>query len=77
MASIHIPDSVAAALLDQAQARGLSLDQYLELLAESQTSLSGPRISANELERLLDAEATAGPSYDGTYSRADIYADHD
>lgn len=77
MASIQIPDSVAAVLLAQAQARGLSLDQYLELLAESQTLLNEPRISADELERLLDAESTAGPAYDGTYSRADIYADHD
>jgi hypothetical protein len=77
MASIQIPDSVAAALTAQAQALGLSLDQYLELLAESQTMLNEPRISADELEQLLDAESTAGPAYGGTYSRADIYADHD
>ncbi len=77
MASIQVSDSVAAALSAQAQARGLSLQQYLELLSESQAALNEPRITADELERLLDEEATAGPAYEGTYSRADIYADHD
>jgi hypothetical protein len=77
MASIQIPDSVAAALSAQAQARGLSLDQYLGLLAESQPALREPRISSEELDRLLDSEATPGPAYEGTYSRADIYVDHD
>jgi hypothetical protein len=35
------------------------------------------RLSLDELDRLLDAEATHGPSPSGSFSRAEIYSDHD
>jgi len=34
-------------------------------------------LSGEELERLLDAESSSDSTYTGTYSRADIYRDHD
>jgi hypothetical protein len=77
MASIQIPDSVAAALSAQAQARGLTLDQYLGQLAKTEAAAQSPAISVAELDQLLDAASAAGPAYEGTYSRAEIYADHD
>ena len=36
-----------------------------------------PSLLADEIDRLIDQEATPGPLYTGTYSREDIYFDHD
>jgi hypothetical protein len=57
----------------------VSLDAYLEQLANLRELGNGklPRLSGEELERLLDAEASSDSTYRGTYPRADIYRDHD
>ena len=34
-------------------------------------------VSDQDFERILDAASVPGEEYEGTYSRADIYADHD
>jgi hypothetical protein len=79
MATIELPESLFTRLAGQAQAEGLSLEAYLERLAESRSVANGklPRLTGEELDRLLDAEASEDSTYQGTYSRADIYLDHD
>ena len=77
MVQIQLEDDVAAALVDRARARGLSLEQYLADLAMDRQTLSTPRVSGDEAVRLIEAEAGPGnPGYKGTYSRQDIYFDH-
>jgi hypothetical protein len=80
MASIEIQQSTLTRLAAQAESQGISLDAYLEQLAGLRTKENGklPRLSGEELERLIDAEATSSDTtYRGTYPRADIYRDHD
>ena len=79
MVQIQLEDEVAAALVDRARARGrgLSLEEYLADLAMGRQTLSTPRVSGDEAVRLIEAEAGPGnPGYKGTYSREDIYFDH-
>lgn len=81
MVTITVQDSIAAPLSAQAHSQGLSLEEYLAVLARAKTGEAAeqslPRLSNAELDRLLDAESSEGPAYPGTYSRADIYRDHD
>ena len=79
MATIEVQESVLARLTAEAKRQGVSLDAYLEKLAGVRTWGNGklPRLSGEELERLLDAEASGDSTYEGTYPRADIYRDHD
>jgi hypothetical protein len=78
MATIEVQATVLARLAAQAESQGISLDAYLEQLAGLRTGGNGklPRLSGEELERLLDAEAGSDSTYEGTYPRADIYRDH-
>jgi hypothetical protein len=76
MINIQLQDEVAAALVSQARAEGLSLEAYLERLVTSCAAAS-PRMPADELERMLDEAAVDGPEPVSTYARADIYLDHD
>ncbi len=76
MVTIHLNDSTAAALNAQAAAAGLSLEAYLQRVCGPRDAISR-RIRGEEFDRLLDAEGTPGPAYSGTYSRAEIYLDHD
>ncbi len=79
MATIEIQESVVTRLTAQAKAEGLSLEAYLERLSELRPIESGklPRLRGEELDTLLDAEASEDFRYKGSYSRADIYLDHD
>jgi len=78
MVQIQLEEKVAAALVDRARERGLSLEEYLAELAVRETASSLPRVSGDEAVRLIEAEAGPGnPSYQGSYSREDIYVDHD
>ncbi len=79
MATIQVQESLLARLAAQAERQGISLEAYLEQLAGVPASANGklPRLSGEELERLLDGEASSDSTYQGTYSRADIYRDHD
>ena len=74
MVSIQLEESVAAQLMDQASAQGLSLEAYLGSLAGHKTL---PRLTGEELERLIEEASVAGPSPSCSYTRADIYLDHD
>jgi hypothetical protein len=79
MATIEIQESVYASLAAKAKADGLSLEAYLEKLAEAGSIENGklPRLTGDEFDRLLDAEASTDSTYEGSYPRADLYLDHD
>ncbi len=79
MATVELQESVHARLAAQANAEGLTLEAYLEKIADSRVSASksSSKLSSEELDRLLDAEASDDVTYQGTYPRADIYLDHD
>lgn len=77
MVNVQLNDDAAAALSAQANAQGLTLQAYLEKLAASKATRKTAPLSVEELDRLLDQESTSGPSPSGTFSRADIYSDHD
>jgi ribosomal protein S12 methylthiotransferase accessory factor YcaO len=78
MVNVPLNDSVAAALSAQAAARGMTLQAYLETLAMSVPVVAAPRLTSDELDQLLDQEATAtGNSPGGTFSREELYRDHD
>jgi hypothetical protein len=77
MVQIQLEDAVAAALVVRARSRGQSLEEYLAELSTSEPGATAPRVSGQEAIRLIEAEAGPGnPSYRGTYSREDIYSDH-
>jgi hypothetical protein len=76
MFTVQLDDAVAAALSAQASAQGLTLEAYLQAVVLS-ISPQSARPSWDEIERLLDEEATVGPSPSGSFSRAELYGDHD
>lgn len=82
--SIH-PDARAQEVLEtlkaQAEARNISLAEYLEFFAEAGDvgPAAGP-LSLDEFDALLDQVAEAFPplpSLPADFSRQDLYADHD
>jgi hypothetical protein len=79
MVSIQIQDRVAEALAVRAKLSGISVEQLLSRFAGlDQPSLNS--LSGVQLEQLLREESQAEPSAaspGGTFSRADIYRDHD
>jgi len=80
MVSIQLREDVAAALEERARQAGLSLPDFLTLLAKNSASQSSGRITGSQLEQLIRTEAARtpkGPSPTGTFPRADIYRDHD
>jgi hypothetical protein len=82
--TIRIEDQIARALEAEAKARGMSLEEFLQQLAEGARTSTGqvsPPNAAGDFDAALD-ELFAGdsrslPSAAQTYSREDIYADHD
>lgn len=77
MVTIHLDDSVAAALALQAQERGLSLQEYLGALATT-ANPERVRASAEEIiDRIRSVSVPAEATYRGSFSRHDIYSDHD
>jgi hypothetical protein len=79
MATIEVHESVYKSLAAMAQAEGLSLEGYLKRLSEARSTENGkfPRLTGEEFDKLLDAEANTDSTYEGTYPRADLYFDHD
>ncbi len=77
MIRLELSETAAAALSAQAAAQGLTVEAYLENVLLSAPSRAAPRLSADELDRLLDEEVTTGPSPVGPFSRAELYSDHD
>jgi hypothetical protein len=77
MTNVQVNDVLAAALNAKAAAQGLTVQAYLETVLFSSLPVPAPRLSVDELEHLLDEEATVGPSPSGGFSRGDLYRDHD
>jgi hypothetical protein len=76
MTTIQLDDAVAAALAAKAAASGLSVEAFIRLSLLPEPS-QAPRMSGEELERMLTDLATAGASPKGTFPRSEIYSDHD
>ena len=77
MVNLQISDTAAAVLSAQAAACGLTVEAYLETLLLGRPAGDRHELSVAEIDRLLDEEATLGRSPSGTFSRTDIYGDHD
>ncbi len=78
MTLIELEDQTAQTLRAQAKARNLPLDTFLRQLAEASTPLNaGSGIPASDFDRLIDSEAGDYPPLPASFSRADIYDDHD
>lgn len=77
MVNVPLDDRIASALEARASAQGLSVQAYLETIALVETRPAGHAITPDELDRLLDQEASTRPSPRGTFSRSELYGDHD
>ncbi len=79
MANLNLDDQTAEFLQGRAMALGISVDQFLRQLVQTVQMHETQRstISVEELDRLLDAEATDTPGLPADFSRADIYDEHD
>ena len=77
MVNVPLDDRIASALEARASAQGLSLQAYLETIALADARQAVHTVTPDELDRLLDQEASTGPSPRGTFSRAELYGDHD
>ena len=71
--NMPLDDRVATALIAKAAERGLTVEAYLEAIALSAPTRPAPHISPDDLDRLLDEEATIGLSLTGTFMRAELY----
>ena len=78
MTSIELEDHTAQALRAQAKARNLPLDTFLKQLAEASTPLNAASgMPVADLDRLIETEAGNYPTLPRSFSRAEIYGDHD
>jgi hypothetical protein len=77
MVNLSLDDNIAAALRAKAAAVGLTVEAYLAAIVLSDAPQSAAEMSEDEFDRFLDEEATSGPSPAGTFSRAELYSDHD
>ena len=78
MAVIKIGERTAVALRAQADARELSLEAFLQRIAEASSPVNPtPVLPLAEFERAIDDAATESPVLPSSFSRADIYVDHD
>lgn len=77
--SANIKSETLAILEKQAKMFGLSVDDYLRsLLPKTEKGLPLEGIDEFEADMIAFAEDTENPSnYNGTYSREDVYFDHD
>jgi hypothetical protein len=85
MTTLQIDDKLAASLLAQARARGLSLERYLQLLTEAQAPAVAPigetadsvRQFDAAIQELFAADTRDLPADSSTHPREEIYLDHD
>lgn len=77
MVNVPLDDRIASALEVKASAQGMTVQAYLETIALPDDCQTVYTITPDELDRLLDQEASTGPSPTGTFSRAELYGDHD
>ena len=78
MTSIELEDHTAQALSAQARARNLPLDMFLRQIAEASTPLhASSGIPVADLDRLIETEAGDYPTLPKSFSRAEMYDEHD
>lgn len=77
MVNLSLDDNVAAALRARAAAEGLTVEAYLAAIALADVPQVAAEMSEEEFDRFLDDESTSGPSPAGTFSRSELYSDHD
>ena len=84
MTVLHLDDQVAAVLKDRARAKGLSLDEYLQAIALMDNMMVSPAADSNDarefdaaLDELFAADTRKLPTSSDSYSRQDIYINHD
>ena len=78
MAVIEIEERTAAALRAQADARELSLEAFLQRIAEATSPINRTlTLPLAEFDKTIDELATESIVLPSNFSRADIYADHD
>ncbi len=86
MVSIQVQDDVAAALAERAKQSGLSVTEFLSAVADNHFGVLGQfrvlldQPSGAQLESLLRTEAANHPVAippTGTFSRDELYRDHD
>ncbi|HLG16947.1 MAG TPA: hypothetical protein VJH03_20950 [Blastocatellia bacterium] len=84
--TISVPEDVRHILEQRAKAYGLDVKSFVESLVQASATRSVDELSApapaNDAEFEADMQAFAEgtehlPAYSGSYSRADIYFDHD
>jgi len=80
-ATIQIEQELANAIFTEAEAKGLSVDDYLRtLIASGNGQPQSELMSLAEIDQILD-ELSEGaehiPALPITFSREDIYFDHD
>jgi hypothetical protein len=79
---IELTPEVAANLAAQAEARGLSLEEYVQRLVEDKVPVASERPQSPErIEAMLDKLAEMGKDLprlpSSAFSRESIYQDHD
>lgn len=84
MVTLEIEDKVADALKTQARARGVSLQRYLQLIVELQPLMTPKPESTGTIEEfdaalneLFSTDPRPLPKVSSSYSREDLYCDHD
>ena len=80
-AVLEINEETAEVLTNRAKAEGQSVDEYVKsLLSQNEKPIAPQKTSDAEFEADMEAFAEGTEHlqpYAGTYSRADIYFDHD
>lgn len=77
MATVELDKNTAEQLKALAAASGMSPDAYLKLLLPVSANGAEARLSADELDTLLQQHAFEGSTLPADFSRADIYDKHD
>jgi hypothetical protein len=78
IATIKVDERVAAALRAQAEARQLPLTAFLQRIAEESFPEDAALPSSeDEWNHMFDEVSSDGPAQQSSFSRADIYSDHD
>ena len=80
--TIKIKPKIEAQIYAEASANNLSIEEFVQRIVENNfVENSSVEVSLEEFERNLDLLAEGSENfssrYNGTYSREDIYLDHD
>jgi hypothetical protein len=78
MALIEIEERIAQALRAQADVREMTLEAFLQRIAETATPInSTPEFALADFDKSVDEASSEWPVLPPAFSRSDIYSDHD